>query len=112
MDLKSNADLLPVQEKESREAVIRINLPSSLNPSVSLPNGFFQWFVLVTCSYGMKKASAQIPVVVQPPVPVFLKNFPSQARLGVSDVGPLPAHLELRPDISSLPWWALLPPSN
>ncbi len=111
MDLKSSG-LLPVLENETKEARVRIDVPLSVNASVALPNGFMQWFVIVTCSYGLKKASAMIPVVVQPAVPEWLKSFPAPARLGVSDQGPLSAHFELSQPDAPLSWWALLPPAS
>lgn len=42
-------------------------------------------------------------------VPVHLKSFAAPARLGVSDVGPLSANLELTALERNMPWWAVLP---
>ncbi len=108
-DLKDVPGVLPLKEGERRSFEVPFVVPATCGTSLNLNCGSIPWYVSVSLSWGLKTATAKIPVVMQSMCPSSLAWFPAQPVLGVSESYSGPTLFSLLPSDTPMQWWSLLP---
>ena len=108
-DLKTVPNMLPLVPNMRTDCRLNFPVPALCAPSLMLANGSICWFMSVSLSWGLKTASAKIPVIVQSMCPRSLAWFPARLVLGVSEhyVGPI--NFSVLDPSAPIEWWTLLP---
>ncbi len=109
VDLKHVPGALPLNPGDHRSFQVPFVVPLTCAPSLHLQNGSVSWYVSVSLSWGLKSATAKIPVLMQAMCPRALAWFPAQPVLGVCEVYSGPTNFSILPADTPIQWWSLLP---